>query len=170
MAGQTADQQIRALVDAFVADLSGLVRQSALEAVHDVLGGSAPAPAAPKRQSSAPKRAASAPKKPKGGKRIRRSPEDLQAMADTVQAHVRQNPGQGIEQISRELGIPSAELKHPVSLLLSSNALRTEGQRRGTKYFAAAGGPRKSSAKKAPAKKKASKKRTAKKKASKKAA
>ena len=58
-------------------------------------------------------------------------------MSDAILTHVRQNPGQRIEEISREIGVASADLKHPVTLLLEAKSLRREGQRRGTKYFAA---------------------------------
>jgi hypothetical protein len=34
------------------------------------------------------------------------------------------------------MGIPSAELKRPVAKLLEAKAVKTKGQKRGTKYFA----------------------------------
>jgi len=171
MAGTSADKAIRAHVEAFVAELSVLVRQAALETVQDALGGAAPAPraAAPKKKVGRPRKAAkpAARKAGKGGRRVRRSAGDLQQMSSSLMAHVRQNPGQGIEQISREIGIASADLKHPVTLLLEAKSLRKEGQRRGTKYFPAGRGKATAAAKK-PARKKAAKKKATKKKATKK--
>ena len=38
------------------------------------------------------------------------------------------------------MGIDTKELKRPVQLLLADRSIRTEGQRRGTKYFAGGGG------------------------------
>lgn len=37
------------------------------------------------------------------------------------------------------MGVATKELKRPVQLLLGAWSVRTEGQRRGTKYFAAGG-------------------------------
>jgi hypothetical protein len=44
----TLDDQIRSLTEAFATDIAALVRKSALAAVQNVLGGGAPAPAAPR--------------------------------------------------------------------------------------------------------------------------
>jgi hypothetical protein len=61
-------------------------------------------------------------------------------MGQTVLAHVRSNPGQRLEEIGRALWGPTKGLKRPVSNLMEGGALRTEGQKRGTKYFAGRGG------------------------------
>ena len=143
------DTDIRARVDAFVADLSVLIHQAALGAVQEALGG-APAPA--RRGPGRPRKAATngrrkAPgrkaKATKAGGRLRRSAEDLDALAGTVLSHIRSNPGQRLEEIGVAMGSPTSELKRPISKLMEAGSLRTEGQRRGTKYFAGRGGKRK---------------------------
>lgn len=129
---------LRARVDAFVADLTHIIRAEALEAVRQALGASA-APA-PRRTRKA------APAARKGRGRIRRSSEDLEGLASALHSHVKSNPGQRLEQIGAAMSIDTKELKRPVQLLLGAGSLRTEGQRRGTKYFAGGGSRKKSKA------------------------
>ena len=131
------DSQIRSAVDEFVTQITELVRQQAVEAVREALGDGAPA-RAPRRKKAA-KRGRKAGKKAgrrSTGKRVRRSAEDLEALGGSLLAYVRANPGQGIEDISKGLRADSKDLKRPVTLLLEADKLRTEGQKRGTKYFA----------------------------------
>jgi hypothetical protein len=73
------------------------------------------------------------------GKRIRRSAEDLEAIAARVLAHVKANAGHRLEQIGAALKTDTAILKRPIANLLAMKHLRTEGQKRGTKYFARSG-------------------------------
>lgn len=128
--------ELRARVDAFVADLSETIRQAALESVRQALGGGASAPAPRGRKpAKAAGRKAPARRAKKGG-RVRRSAEDLGQLSTSFLTYVRGNPGQRLEQIGTGMGVDTKELKRPVQLLLADGAIRTEGQRRGTKYFA----------------------------------
>ena len=143
-------QDIRTLVDQFVSDLSARVREAALETVRAALGDSA----APKRRGRGrprkvgkrgpgrpPKTARRGPGRPrKAGRRARRSTADLAATAAKVQAYVRSNAGQRLEEIGQGLETATAELKRPIQVLLAAGKLRTEGQKRGTRYFAGARG------------------------------
>ncbi len=56
-------------------------------------------------------------------------------MAERFHHYVKAHPGQGIEQISKAINIASKELKLPVVKLLAMKRMRTEGQKRGTRYF-----------------------------------
>jgi predicted transcriptional regulator len=56
-------------------------------------------------------------------------------MAQRVLEYVSQNPGQGVEHIASAFSMETRELVLPIKKLLSSNELRTEGQRRATRYF-----------------------------------
>ena len=56
-------------------------------------------------------------------------------MAARVLDHVKKNPGQGVEKISKAFRLRSKELTLPIGKLLESKKLKTTGQRRGTKYF-----------------------------------
>jgi hypothetical protein len=179
----TLDQDIQSRIESFLAELSGLVKRSALEAVHEALGGAlAPARRGSGRSRGAPKTKRgpgrlrkSASKVARAGKRIRRSAEDLEVIAARVFAHVKSNAGHRLEEIGKALKLDTGVLKRPVAKLLEAKKLRTEGQKRGTKYFAGAkrgggraqsgGGGRKSKARpgrKAKRTRKASGKRVAK--------
>jgi len=138
----TLDSEIRSRIDAFVNDLSNLVKITALESVEDALGGQA----APARRGRPPGRRG--PGRPRGsvsrapsangrrGKRAKRSSGDVDATAAKVLAHVRANPGQNVGEIRAALGASSKELQLPVQKLIAAKSLRTTGQRRGTRYFA----------------------------------
>ena len=159
------DSAIRVRVDAFVNDLGNLVRAAAVEAVRGALGDGSAAP----RRRGRPRKAApvlggiarrAAPLAGRRRRRGRRSSEAVGATSDKVRAHVRANPGQRLEEMGRAFGMPTSELKLPVSKLMAAGELRTEGAKRGTRYYAARGpasrpsaSPRAGAAKKAARKK-----------------
>jgi predicted ArsR family transcriptional regulator len=97
-----------------------------------------------------------APKAAKPGKRARRSAEDVEQVAGQVLAYVQGNPGQRLEEIGRGLKVDTTGLKRPIQDLLATGRLRTEGQKRGTKYFAGSG--KAAPAKAGPGRKKAGRK------------
>lgn len=49
--------------------------------------------------------------------------------------HIAAHPGVRIEQINASLGTATKELALPLRQLVDAGTLRTEGQRRGTKYY-----------------------------------
>lgn len=167
MSKTAIDAQIRARIEEFTADLTELIHESALASIQEALGGSAaPRPVAAPRKAPA-KRAKATRAAKSSGKRVRRSSADLAKIQSAFVAHVRANPGQRIEEITGALGLSSKDLRRPVSLLIEDGKVRTEGQRRGTRYFVG-GGARKAAPakrKKSAAKKTRSKKAGAKKKA-----
>lgn len=146
--------ELQPKIDAFLQEISELVRQAALESVQKALQGEGAAPArrgpgrprkATTRKAAAKVRAnkgASAPAK-RRGRPGRRSPEEVQATAQNILDHVRANPGQRSEEIKAAIGLRPEDFQLPVSKLLADGKVRTEGQRRGTKYFAGGGGGRK---------------------------
>ena len=138
------DSEIRARVDSFVNDLSTLIRAAAVEAVRGALGDGSAAP----RRRGRPRKAApvlgsvarrAAPIAGRRGRRGRRSSAAVGEMTDKVRVHVRANPGHRLEEMGRALGMPTSELKLPVSKLMAAGELRTEGAKRGTRYYAARG-------------------------------
>jgi hypothetical protein len=144
------DRQIQDRIQAFLTELSGLVRQSALEAVQVALGGGVAAPARrgpgrPRKNAAAGPIAAAAPagtassapagKRGRKGKRAKRSSADVDATAAALLTYVAANEGQSIEQIGKGMGVATKELKLPVIKLMEAKKLKTKGQRRGTKYF-----------------------------------
>src|SRR5947207_2172290 len=124
-----AENNIKARVDAFVNDLSDLIRQSALEAVGEALkkGGAVVAPAAPAaRRPGRPAKVVEAPVAAKPAGKVgrpakaagssasaaaaakrrageKRSPVLLAQVTDQVGNHIKANPGQGVEQIAKAL-------------------------------------------------------------------
>jgi hypothetical protein len=144
MTPPTIDTAIRTQIDQFLTSISQLVRQAAVEAVKDALGGTdgrvaAPARRGPGRPRKVQAGAPPAPKAAKPGKRARRSAEDVEQVAGQVLAYVQGNPGQRLEEIGRGLKVDTAGLKKPIQTLITTGRLRTEGQKRGTKYLPGSG-------------------------------
>ena len=156
------ERQLRDHVETFVAEITEIVREATLATVYAALGstqdGAARGPRrksagrktaarksakrkSAKRKSTAPKTAArktaarkSAARK-KGGRH--RSSEEIATLGKDFLDYVRAKPGQRLEQISAGIGVPTSELKRPVLLLGDAGRIRTEGQKRGTRYYTA---------------------------------
>ena len=139
MANPSLDQEIQSRIQSFLDELSGLVKRQALEAVHEALGQSAPArrgPGRPRKVSMRPGRRPKAmAKRGVRGKRIRRSPEDLAKLQASLMSQIRSKKGQRLEEIGKALKTDTAVLKRPIAMLLAAKKVRTEGKKRGTKYF-----------------------------------
>jgi hypothetical protein len=159
MARNNIEKQIQERIEVFVAELSGLVREAALGAVQEVLGGgAAPRRGRPRTTSKAPARRSAALRKPsKSGKRAKRSGNQVEAVAETILAHVKANAGTGVTDMGAALGMTPKEMRLPILKLLADKKLKTTGQRRGTKYHA---GGRGTATKKKASKKRATKKTT----------
>src|SRR5688572_5516843 len=111
MAKSNLDSAIRDRIDTFVADLTAMVTQQALVAVQEALG--APARRGPGRPRGSGRRRGRKPGRPAGAtraKRVKRSTEQVDAMAVRVYTHVKANPGSRLEQISAALRMPSKVL------------------------------------------------------------
>jgi DNA-binding NtrC family response regulator len=147
-----SENEIKSRVEAFVNDLSDLVRQAALEAVTDALkkGEATPPPrkvgrpakAAPPVEAQEEKKPASRtrgrPAAPKGAKRRageKRSPQILAQVTEQVFNHIKANAGQGVEQIAKALGTTTKELTLPIRKLLADKKITSKGQKRATRYF-----------------------------------
>ena len=158
-----SEKRIRELTDTFVAELSVVIHEAALEAVRGALeGASAPAGRRGPRAGAKRKKAAAS-GRPRGGKRVRRSTGDVEAMAASILSYVKANPGCSATELAAELGVTTKDVRLPLVKLLEEKKLRTEGQARGTKYFAGGKRGRPAGKKKAGRKKAARKKATRKK-------
>lgn len=132
------EQLIRERVDAFVADIADLIRQTALESVNEALGGTPARRGRPKKAAAAG--AAQAPAKRrrrKGGKRIRRTAEEVEALAEKLHDAIASAPGSGLSSIADSLGEEIKDVRRPVHMLIEAGRIKTTGQRRGMKYFPA---------------------------------
>ena len=142
MAHVNIQKQIQDRVQSFVNELTGLIRQAGLEAVQDALGGVAPKRRGrPRKAKKAPARRKAVKRKAKKtGKRAKRSGAQVEAIAARVLAHVKKKPGQSVTEIAKTLRRTPKDLQLPIRKLIADKKLRTTGQRRGTKYFAAGRG------------------------------
>lgn len=131
-------REIQALVDSFVADLSELAKRIAIEQIHTAFGVGAklvaPAPSpTPKPRGKA---AAPAPAPARRG-RSRRGAGELEELRDKLLAAVAEKPGRRTEELNETLGTETAQIAQLLRRLVSEQRIRTEGARRGTRYFLA---------------------------------
>ena len=145
------DTQIKSRVDAFVAELSALVKKAALEAVASTLKGEAPAPSvakapaakkrapAPAAPAKAPAKAAKAAPAPaaaakrKAGQK--RSPDEIAKTTEKLLGYITKNSGQRIEEIAKGVGSSTKELTLPIKKLLNDKKITAKGEKRATRYF-----------------------------------
>jgi F0F1-type ATP synthase membrane subunit b/b' len=123
------EQQIRTTIEAFVEELSALVRAAAVQSVTEAFGGSVPAGRGRGRKALLP---ASGRSRAKGQKR---APEDLAELVDQLMNAIKTTPGQRMEQIAKALKSSTQELALPAKKLIAEKKIRTKGERRATKYF-----------------------------------
>jgi len=133
MALSNFEQQIRTTIEAFVEELSALVRSAAVQSVTEAFGAS-PVPARRGRGASAASSARAEKSRTKGQKR---SPEDLAQLVEELLNTVKTAPGQRMEQIAKTLKTSTQELALPAKKLIAEKKIRTKGERRATKYFPA---------------------------------
>jgi len=123
--------QMNRVVAGFVAQITELARRAAIDTLEAALSG------------SEAKRAAATTST--GGGRVRgrgakRSPDELDKLAERFQAFVKENPGLRIEQINKQLGTTTKDLALPIRKLLAEGSIHAKGQKRSTTYYAGGGG------------------------------
>ena len=124
------EQQIRSTIEAFVEELSALVRAAAVQSVTEAFGG--PLPGGARGRSA--KGGAAGRSRAKGQKR---APEDLAELVDQLLNSIKATPGQRMEQIAKTLKSTTQELALPAKKLIAEKKIKTKGERRATKYFPA---------------------------------
>jgi hypothetical protein len=144
------EQRINGLVSAFINDITQLAKDAALGTLQSALQGVGGAVVSDLRlpggrgtgrgrgrgRGGAP---ISLGRRPKGAKRPQ---DEIAKLRDTVFGFIKENPGQRIEQINGQLGTRTSDLSLPLKKLIADGAVRTEGDRRATKYFPGDGTPR----------------------------
>lgn len=121
-------QAINERIDAFVAEITELAKQAALETLAGGLAGGS------RRGGD---KVLSAPRaRRKSGKR---SPEEIAETADQLLTYIRENPGQRMEAIAKALDSTTKDLTLPIKKLLMQGLVRVEGQKRATSYYPATG-------------------------------
>lgn len=136
MANTSVSDQIRARVEAFVDEMSDLIRESAMDTVQKALAGGSDGGARRGRRAAVGGRRPGASVSARGrAKGAKRSPDELENLTTQLLTYVKGNPGQRIEQIAQGMGTSTKELNLPAKKLLSKKALRTKGHKRATQYF-----------------------------------
>lgn len=126
----TPQDKIAEMAKRFTDELISVAREELVQ----MLGGQSGAATSRREGSSTGKGRATS--RSKGTKR---APEHLEALQTKVLNFVKKSPGLRIEQINKELGTRTKELQLPIKKLLAAKAIRANGKRRSTKYFAASG-------------------------------
>ena len=67
----------------------------------------------------------------------RRSSTDVEQVGASLLAYVRNNPGQRGEDIAEAMGTDSKTIRLPMKKLIAEGKVRTKGERRGMRYYAA---------------------------------
>ena len=136
------NQEMRALVDNFVTDLANIWRRAALEAMTGASGASDASSDTgngnQRKRSSAngdmfTERPSRKPRQVKGGKR---APELLEQVSTSFAEFVAKNPGLRIEQINKQLGTTTKDLRLPIRKLIEDGVIKAKGLLRSTTYFA----------------------------------
>ena len=134
-------RELLALVDNFVADLSAIVKRFALEQIKAAFGiGVKVASPPPLSSSSASSSASSSSSGPERASRARRGQREIEALRGKLLAAIAERPGRRAEDINTTLGTKTPQIAQLLRRLVSDQLVRTEGARRGTRYFATAPG------------------------------
>lgn len=146
-------REIQALVDTFVADLSQLAKRIAIEQIKAAFEFGAPslppysssassapsAPSAPLTSSSQTAFSLTSPASaaaPAGKGRGRRGANrDVEGLRDKLVAVITEQPGQRTEDLNAALGTETQQIAPVLRKLVAEHHVRTEGARRGTRYF-----------------------------------
>ena len=127
-------KQMQERIESFVEEISELVRQAALEAVSEALGGTDGLASLVQGRGRRATGSLVSVLRRRGGKR---SPQEIESTTKIVIDFITRNPGQGVEQMAKALGRDTKELTLPIRKLVAARQLVTEGQKRATKYYPA---------------------------------
>lgn len=135
-------REIQGLVDRFVAELGALAKRIAIEQLHTAFGAGAElaAPRATKPRGRAAAVARRAPPQSPVRGRQRRAQGELEALRDKLLAAVAEKPGRRTEELNVALGTSTPQIAQLLRGLVAEQRVRTEGARRGTRYFLTSAG------------------------------
>src|SRR3954470_19525892 len=128
-------RKLQALIDSFVADLGEIAKQIALEQLKTAFGSVKLAPLPPSSSSYSSSAAASSSAARRN--RARRGQHEIEALRERLLTVISDNPGCRAEDINSALGTRTPQIAQPLRKLVAERLVRTEGARRGTRYFAA---------------------------------
>ena len=131
-------RKIQALIDSFVADLGEIAKQIALEQLKTAFGSVKLAPLPPPSSSFSHSAASSSVASSAAARRGRgrRAQHEIEALRNKLLTVISDNPGCRAEDINSALGTRTPQIAQPLRRLVADRLVRTEGARRGTRYFA----------------------------------
>jgi len=129
-------RKIQALIDSFADDLGELAKQIALEQLKTAFGSVKLAPLPPSSSSYSSAAASSGSSSARGRSRGRRAQHEIEALRSKLLTVISDNPGCRAEDINSALGTRTPQIAQPLRKLVAERLVRTEGARRGTRYFA----------------------------------
>jgi hypothetical protein len=121
--------EMNRVVAGFVAQITDLARRAAIDTLEGALGSRKLGPALAVSSRGARSR----------GRGAKRSPGEIDKLAESFQAFVAKHPGLRIEQINKQLGTSTKDLALPIRKLISEGGIKTKGAKRSTTYFAGEG-------------------------------
>jgi hypothetical protein len=124
-------RKLQALIDSFVADLGEIAKQIALEQLKTAFGSVKLAPLPPSSSSYSASSASAASRR----SRARRGQHEIEALRSKLLTVISDNPGCRAEDINSALGTRTPQIAQPLRKLVADRLVRTEGARRGTRYF-----------------------------------
>lgn len=127
------DERMRARIDAFVAELTALVRQATFEKLAAALESPHAA-----RSNVTGSNVTGSNGEPLGRSGAgKRSAPEIEAQCARILAFVSKHPGQGAEAIAQGLGTSPRGLTLALKRLLANRQIARKGQKRATRYFVA---------------------------------
>ena len=130
------EQQIHQRVQAFVAEITELARKQAFDTLSSALAGAGLIGGRGRGRNGAGRRGGRAAAPVAAGAGGRRSPDQIDATCQSLLRQIGASPGQRIEQIGAAIGMRTKDLALPIRKLVAQKQIRTEGQRRATRYYA----------------------------------
>jgi hypothetical protein len=131
------DTQIRSMIDSFVNNLTQAIRAATVESAVQALQSSGPViRRGPGRPAGSLNVTRSAPSARMGGKRIRRSADQIESMKSEVLSFVKKNEGARAEEIRKALGLSPVQTGDTLRRLMGEKAIKSKGQKRATTYSA----------------------------------
>jgi hypothetical protein len=124
-------RKIQALIDSFVAELGELAKQIALEQLKTAFGSVKLAPLPPPFSPSPSVASSAAARRGRG----RRAQHEIEALRSKLLTVISDNPGCRAEEINSALGTRTPQIAQPLRRLIADRLVRTEGARRGTRYY-----------------------------------
>jgi len=120
--------EMNRVVAQFVAEVTEIAKRAARDQLDAAFGG----------RSSGGRASTSAGVTRGRGRGVKRTQEDLDALADKFYEFVKSNPGLRIEQINAKLGTSTKDLQLPIRKMIADGEIKAKGKKRSTTYTAGA--------------------------------